>query len=159
MTDDLKSHIEKLDIQELRMANGDHIIAEVLWDRDSDDIVIKDPILVNNSPNGKSFTEWFTFTDTQYFSIDKSSVIASGTVAFTAKVFFCRLVLTRNIKTNLLSGNPQSEEDIDLLKEIAVMMDKGESLFISDAENELADEQIEKLYANWGDDVDTSKVH
>ena len=156
MTEDLKSHIAKLDIQELRLMNGDHILAEVIWDKESDDIVIKDPLLLSGD---KSVTEWFAFTEDQYFSIDKSSIIASGGVNFNSKVYFCRLVLTRNIKTNLLSGNPQSQEDIDMLREVAAILGQEGDIFISDVENEFADDEVERLYTGWQDDVDDTKIH
>jgi hypothetical protein len=158
MTDDLREHIASLNIQEIRLLNGDHILAEVLYDHESDDIVIKDPVQLTIGPTGgRVFSEWFGFTDGQYFSIDKSSIIASGNLDFQTKAFFCRLVLTRSIKTNILSGNPQDPEDLELLKEIALIM--GSDVLVSKEDNELADQQVEELYSNWADEVDGSIVH
>ncbi len=147
MTDDLRDYISKLDIQELRLMNGDHIIAEVLWDRESDEIVIKDPLLLSGD---KSVTEWFAFTDTQYFSIDKSSIIASGTLDFSSKAYFCRLVLSRNIKSNLMSGTPQSQEDLDMLREVVQILGQ---------EHGVTPDEEDMSYEDWADKVDVNKVH
>jgi hypothetical protein len=157
MTEDLREHIAGLNIQELRLMNGDHILAEVLYDHDSDDIVIKDPVQLTIGPSGgRIFTEWFGFTDGQYFSIDKSSIIAAGNLDFSTKTFFCRLVLTRSIKNNILSGNPQDPEDLELLKEISLIMG---NVLVSKEENIIADQQVEELYEGWVEQVDESVVH
>ena len=148
MTDDLRTYISKLDIQEIRLTNGDHIIAEVIWDRESEEIVIKDPLLLMGD---KSVTEWFAFTDSQYFSIDKSSIIASGTLDFNSKAYFCRLVLSRNIKSNLMNGSPQSQEDLDMLREVVQILGQEHGVTTDDGD--------EVVYEDWADQVDTNKVH
>ena len=55
MSDDLREHIAGLDIQEIRLVNGDHILAEVLWDRESPEMVIKDPIKLGIDKNVNLF--------------------------------------------------------------------------------------------------------
>ena len=155
MSDDLREHIAGLDIQEIRLVNGDHILAEVLWDRESPEMVIKDPIKLGIDKNGvRTFVEWFSFTDDQYFSIDKSMVMAAGVVDFSSKVFFCRMILTKNIKYNLANGYPQDQDDLDLLKEIALMMGSTTvTVTTDDGENEIT------YGSEWVDEVDTTNVH
>ena len=155
MSDDLREHIAGLDIQEIRLVNGDHILAEVLWDHESPEMVIKDPIKLGIDKNGvRTFVEWFSFTDDQYFSIDKNMIMAAGTVDFNSKLFFCRLILTKNIKYNMAAGYPQDQEDLDLLKEIALMM--GSTVSISSSEDISVDQEE---YNTWMDEVDTSVIH
>jgi len=154
MSDDLREHIAGLDIQEIRLVNGDHILAEVLWDRESPEMVIKDPIKLGIDKNGvRTFVEWFSFTDDQYFSIDKNMIMAAGTVDFNSKLFFCRLILTKNIKYNMAAGYPQDQEDLDLLKEIALLM--GSTVTVSSEDTSIDDEE----YNTWMDEVDTSVIH
>ena len=155
MSDDLREHIAGLDIQEIRLVNGDHILAEVLWDRESPEMVIKDPIKLGIDKNGvRTFVEWFSFTDDQYFSIDKNMIMAAGTVDFNSKLFFCRLILTKNIKYNMAAGYPQDQDDLNLLKEIALMM--GSTVSISSSEDISVDQEE---YNTWMDEVDTSVIH
>lgn len=142
MTNDLVEHITKLDIQELRMINGDHIIAEILFE-DDDEFTISDAIMIDKMVDGNTFyTEWFPFSDTKYMSLSKKHIIGSTTVGFEYKAMFYRLVITRNVKQNLLKGLAQNPDDIKLLKEISGIEDTPQ----------------EESYAGWADQIDTSNV-
>ena len=82
--------------------------------------------------------------------------MAAGNLDFSTKTFFCRLVLTRSIKNNILSGNPQDPEYLELLKEISLIMG---NVLVSKEENIIADQQVEELYEGWVEQVDESVVH
>lgn len=159
MSDDLAAHIKGLDIQELRLLGGAHILAEVLYDREVDEMVLKDPIEVGiGATGGRTFTEWFPFSGDQYFVIDKHNILASGSAAFDTKVLFCRLVIARNIRLAVLNHQPQSDEDLSLLKELTKMMG---GLGMGDLETHDTDndDDMPDLYSDWAEDVDVNKVH
>lgn len=159
MSDDLIVHISKLDIQEMRLIGGAHIIAEVLYDRELDEMVLKDPIEIGiGTTGGRTFTEWFPFTSDQYFVIDKHNILASGPAAFDTKVLFCRLVIARNIRLAVLNNLPQDTEELSMLKELTKMMGGFATGEVSDSQRSV-EEDVADMYNDWADEVDTSTVH
>ena len=58
-----------------------------------------------------------------------------------------------NIKYNMAAGYPQDQEDLDLLKEIALLM--GSTVTVSSDDTSIDDEE----YNTWMDEVDTSVIH
>lgn len=151
MNEDVSEYIDKLDIQEIRLINGDHILAEVLWDRETPEVLIKDPIKLGNDINGvRTFVEWFSFTEDQYFSIDRSTIVASGSLDINTKLFFCRLIILKNIKFNNIMGLPQNEEELELLRNISTLMKA--------ASGNVTLDEVEDM-PNWEHEVDTMVKH
>jgi hypothetical protein len=171
MDNQVREYVHSLNIQEFRLSSGDHIIAEILIDEESSGIVLKDPIQISINAEGyRTFAEWFVFTEDQYFVIDNSNVIASGGVDFLSKLLFCKMVLTRTIKNKLLSGEQSDMSELELLKQLQILIsettskskmgdsaDEGEEGIFYD--NITSSENTSSIDMDWIKMVDTSIKH
>lgn len=118
MTNDLAEHIKSLDIQEIRLSNGDHIIAEVVYDDANAEFVIKDPVEITVIDNVMQFTEYFPYCQDQYFVIERENIIACGKVNFPTKAIFVRSVLVRTVKKAVMYGGKSNPEDIGTISQL-----------------------------------------
>lgn len=167
--DQIKSHIQELNIQEFRLMNGDHIMAEILIDEDSSGIVLKDPIEIAVNGDGyRTFAEWFVFTDNQYFVIDSSTVVASGEVDYLSKLLFCKMVLTRSIKNKLLSGMQSDLSELEYLKQLQLLisettsrakMPTDEGVYYDNISTDERSTNHTSAEPDWANLVDTSIKH
>jgi len=145
MSDDLREYISKLDIHEVRLVSGEHILAEIIFQSD-DEYSIKDPILVERivGESRTAFIEWMPYAEEQYMSIDKAHIICSTEVDLHSKIHFCRMATANKVRRVGISGNIPDEEDVELFRELLV------------AEGHSSNDEEEPM---WVTSVDTSIKH
>lgn len=152
MTNDLKEYIDSLDIQEIRLITGEHIMSEVL--QDNDEFILKDPLQLVNMGNGNmSYMEWFPYTSSSYFVIDKSHILASGSMDFESKALFCKITITNNVRKELIgkTENTIGSDTMHLLNDLNEILSKSKRMDL--------DEEPVTEYDSWEEHVDTNVVH
>lgn len=154
MTNDLKEHIQSLDIQELRLINGDHIIGEIVHDDVEAEFVVKDPVEVTIYDGMIRFIEYLPYVEDQYFVIERSHIIASGNVDFETKAIFVRSALVKKVKRTVISKGRMDELDAELIAELNSLINGGET----SAPNQ-EDEPPSSSTYGWEHMVDTSTKH
>ena len=148
MSEDLREYISGLDIHEIRLISGEHIITEIIFQSD-DEYSVKDPILVERSPGEShtAFIEWFPYAAEQYMSIDKAHILCSTEVDLHSKIHFCRMATANKVRRANMTGNDPDQEDIELFKELLIAEVRINS------ESHPEDEPI------WSESVDTGTAH
>ena len=148
MSDDLREYISKLDIHEVRLVSGEHILAEIIFQSD-DEYSIKDPILVERSfgSSNTAFIEWFPYAAEQYMSIDKAHIICSTEVDLYSKIHFCRMATANKVRRCTIAGGDPDHEDVELFRELLV------------AEVNTRPESHPQDDPTWSESVDTSILH
>ena len=119
MSDDLREYISSLDIHEVRLISGEHILAEIIFQSD-DEYSIKDPILIERVPGEArtAFIEWFPYAQEQYMSIDKAHILCSTEVDLESKIHFCRMATANKVRRATINGGGPDQEDVDMFKEL-----------------------------------------
>jgi hypothetical protein len=147
MSEDLREYISGLDIHEVRLISGEHILAEIIFQSD-DEYSIKDPILVERDVGNTrtAFIEWFPYAAEQYMSIDKAHIICSTEVDLHSKIHFCRMATANKVRRVSIAGGNPDHEDIELFRELL-----GAEVQINSESHPQDDE--------WLDAVDTSTLH
>lgn len=146
MSDDLREYISSLDIHEVRLISGEHILAEIIFQSD-DEYSIKDPILIERIPGEArtAFIEWFPYAQEQYMSIDKAHILCSTEVDLESKIHFCRMATANKVRRATVSGGGPDQEDVDLFKELLTA--------------EASTESHPQDDGSWVDTVDNNIIH
>lgn len=165
MDETIKAFIEDLDVYELHLINGDHLLALVNEDAD-DHIILKDPVKILLQGNDRIYTNWFIHTESEEFSIHKFSTLASAEADFHSKVLFYRTVILKNIKAMGTSDILALTSAMNILKNLNIYLHGGikstgePSLMPNTSDNDRdAKTYTVDINRNWTDDIDTSKVH
>ena len=154
MSNDLQEYIKSLDIQEIRLISGEHILAEILHQSD-DEFAIKDPILVER-PIGSgqtAFIEWFPYSEDQYFSLNKDHIVCASEVDYHSKVHFCRMATANKVRRIGVSGSDVSTDDMQLFRELLI---EESNLNQSRHSSHTQDDAAEPA---WVESLDTSIIH